>query len=101
MLNGITEVLGDKFDDRNKTAWSRLWTRVANCVTRALNVGSNLVIVSLVQDDLDNFMDAMDCVPRGERFDTLTHVDVNGEVVSPLDWSIMGGQVNTPNRQHE
>lgn len=94
VLNGIKEVLGDKLDEKAKTAWTKLWTRVSSCVTRALNVGSNLVIVSLVQDDLDNFIDAMDCVPRGERFATLTHVDVNGEVVSPLDWSVMGGQVN-------
>ena len=93
VLNGITQVLGDKFDERNKTAWVRLWTRVASCVTRSLNVGSNLVIVSLVQDDIYNFEDAMDCVPRGERFETLTHIDVNGEVISPLDWAVMGGQV--------
>mmetsp|Transcript_32343 Transcript_32343/g.82414 ORF Transcript_32343/g.82414 Transcript_32343/m.82414 type:complete len:1373 (-) Transcript_32343:196-4314(-) len=93
VLNGISTVLGDKFDERSKKAWGRLWTRVSSCVTRALNVGSNLVIVSLVQDDIDNFVEAMDCVPRGERFETLTKIDVNGEVVSPLDWSVMGGQV--------
>eukprot|EP00282_Hemiselmis_andersenii_P023993 CAMPEP_0172001742 /NCGR_PEP_ID=MMETSP1041-20130122/3034_1 /TAXON_ID=464988 /ORGANISM="Hemiselmis andersenii, Strain CCMP439" /LENGTH=1380 /DNA_ID=CAMNT_0012655407 /DNA_START=13 /DNA_END=4155 /DNA_ORIENTATION=+ len=92
VLNGISQVLGDKFDERSKKAWGRLWTRVSSCVTRALNVGSNLVIVSLVQDDIDNFIEAMDCVPRGERFETLTKIDVNGEVVSPLDWSVMGGQ---------
>ncbi len=46
------------------------------------------------QDDIENFENAMDCVPRGERFETLTKIDVNGEIISPLDWSISGGQMN-------
>lgn len=46
-----------------------------------------------MQDDIANFMDAMDCVPRGERFETLTKIDVNGEIISPLEWCINGGQM--------
>lgn len=38
-----------RFTDGCKKAWGRLWIRVSSCVTRSLNVGSNLVIVSLVQ----------------------------------------------------
>ena len=51
---------------------------------RCLNAGTNLVIVSLVNGDLDKAKEAMDCAPRGERFDTLTRVDVNGEVRAPV-----------------
>ena len=51
---------------------------------RCLNAGTNLVIVSLVNGDLEKAKEAMDCAPRGERFDTLTRVDVNGEVRAPV-----------------
>uniref|UniRef100_A0A7S1DKS7 Globin domain-containing protein n=2 Tax=Hemiselmis andersenii TaxID=464988 RepID=A0A7S1DKS7_HEMAN len=94
VLNGISSVLGDRFDERVKGAWVLLWTRVSSCVTRSLNVGSNLVIVSLVQENLEQLEDAMDCVPRGERDEVLTKIDVNGEIISPLNWAISGGQLS-------
>jgi hemoglobin-like flavoprotein len=93
VLNGIASVLGDRFDERVKSAWVLLWTRVSSCVTRSLNVGSNLVIVSLVQENLEQLEDAMDCVPRGERDEVLTKIDVNGEIISPLNWAVSGGQL--------
>eukprot|EP00281_Chroomonas_sp_CCMP1168_P028632 CAMPEP_0206255438 /NCGR_PEP_ID=MMETSP0047_2-20121206/24246_1 /ASSEMBLY_ACC=CAM_ASM_000192 /TAXON_ID=195065 /ORGANISM="Chroomonas mesostigmatica_cf, Strain CCMP1168" /LENGTH=552 /DNA_ID=CAMNT_0053681835 /DNA_START=1 /DNA_END=1659 /DNA_ORIENTATION=- len=68
-----------------------LWMRASSCVARALNVGTNPVIVSLVQGDTEKLCEAMNCASRGERFDWLTRVDVNGEVLSPLFWSIRDG----------
>lgn len=80
-----------RFDDRCKKAWGTLWTRVSSCVTRSLNVGSNLIIVSLVQENFESLTEAMDCVPRGERDEVLTRIDVNGEIISPLNWAVQGG----------
>mmetsp|Transcript_48663 Transcript_48663/g.99363 ORF Transcript_48663/g.99363 Transcript_48663/m.99363 type:complete len:1196 (+) Transcript_48663:44-3631(+) len=93
VLRGMEELLGDDFDAETKQAWICLWEKVSNCVIRALSIGSNLVIVSLIQGDLEKLVEAMGCTPRGERFRTLTEVEVNGEVLSPLKWAIQDGKI--------
>jgi len=92
ILRGVKNAIGkEEWTAETQAAWEMLWDRVCNCLTRCLNAGTNLVIVSLVNGDLEKAKEAMDCAPRGERFDTLTRVDVNGEVLSPLYWAIRDG----------
>ena len=61
-------------------------------VQRSLNVGTNVVVVALVQGDPEKLAHAIDCAPRGERFDWLLSVNVNGEILSPLMWGIRDGK---------
>ena len=75
VLRGIETAIGkEEFPQDLREAWELLWDRVSNCLTRCLNAGTNLVIVALVNGDLEKAKEAMDCAPRGERFDTLTLV---------------------------
>ena len=94
ILRGMNEVLGTDFDEQTKHAWECLWEKVSNCVIRALSIGSNLVVVSLIQGDLEKMTEAMECTPRGERFDALTRIEVNGEKKSPLRWAIQDGKIS-------
>ena len=91
ILIGIEKTLGDKYDEATSEAWTMLWTRASSCVSRALNVGTNPVILALVDGDLEKLSSAMDCASRGDRFDWLTIVDVNGDVYSPLYWTLRDG----------
>uniref|UniRef100_A0A7S1E185 Globin domain-containing protein n=1 Tax=Hemiselmis andersenii TaxID=464988 RepID=A0A7S1E185_HEMAN len=95
VLNAIDKTLEEKYDEEVAQAWQMLWVRASSCVSRALNVGTNPIIVSLVQGDLDKLCNAMDCASRGERFEWLTTVDVNGEILSPLYWSLRDGNFAT------
>jgi len=95
VINAIELTLEEKFDDDVAQAWQMLWVRASSCVSRALNVGTNPIIVSLVQGDLEKLCNAMDCASRVERFEWLTTVDVNGEILSPLYWSLRDGNFAT------
>jgi hemoglobin-like flavoprotein len=48
VLAGVEELCGDKWTPEMAVAWSNLWMRVSSCVSRSLNVGTNLITVSLV-----------------------------------------------------
>ncbi len=51
ILAGIEELAGDKWTPCIAAAWSNLWRRVSACVTRSLNVGTNLITVALVNGE--------------------------------------------------
>lgn len=50
---------------------------LSSCVACSLNVGTNLITVSLVNGDLRKMQEAAECAPRGERLSWLTHVEVS------------------------
>jgi hemoglobin-like flavoprotein len=92
ILIGIEKTLGeDNFDEETREVWQMLWMRASSCVGRALNVGTNPVIVSLVQGDVDKMSKAISCAERCNRFQWLTSVDINGEKISPIYWSLRDG----------
>mmetsp|Transcript_2696 Transcript_2696/g.4349 ORF Transcript_2696/g.4349 Transcript_2696/m.4349 type:complete len:825 (+) Transcript_2696:1622-4096(+) len=92
ILRAVEKVLGpEHWDQATRSAWNFLWMRVCGVIQRSLNAGTNLVVVALVNHDVVRMREAMACAPRGERENWLTHVDVNGEVLSPLYWSIRDG----------
>mmetsp|Transcript_34262 Transcript_34262/g.84266 ORF Transcript_34262/g.84266 Transcript_34262/m.84266 type:complete len:959 (+) Transcript_34262:1476-4352(+) len=92
ILRTLSAVLADKYDKETQQAFETLWLRVSCCVTRALAAGTNLVAVALINEDLETMLSAMDVAPRGERFDYLTQLRLNGEDFSPLYWAISEGQ---------
>uniref|UniRef100_A0A6U4YXK8 Globin domain-containing protein n=1 Tax=Hemiselmis andersenii TaxID=464988 RepID=A0A6U4YXK8_HEMAN len=94
IMIGIEKTLEDDFDLETREVWAMLWMRASSCVSRALNVGTNPVIVSLVQGEVDKMRHAINCAERGLRFEWLTGVDINGELISPIYWSLKDG--NTP-----
>jgi hemoglobin-like flavoprotein len=92
ILIGIEKTLGeDDFDEETREVWQMLWMRASSCVGRALNVGTNPVIVSLVQGDVEKMSNAISCAERCNRFQWLTSVDINGERISPIYWSLRDG----------
>jgi hemoglobin-like flavoprotein len=92
LLTGVADLLGDKYDPVRQAAWSALWQRVSTCVARSLNVGTNLITVSLVNGDLDRLQDAITCAPRNERVSWVCRVEVYGSILSPLYWAIRDGK---------
>ena len=92
ILKAIELSQGDMWTDRKASAWKNMWVRVSSMVQRSLNVGTNVVVVALVQGDPEKLAHAIDCAPRGERFDWLLSVNVNGEILSPLMWGIRDGK---------
>ena len=44
-----------------------------------------------VTQDVARMQEAMACAPRRERDQWITRVDINGEILSPLYWSIRDG----------
>jgi len=92
VMQGIEELSGDKWTLETGNAWLSVWNRLSSCVARSLNVGTNLITVSLVNGDLDKMQEAAECAPRGERIHWLTSVEVNGTVMSPLLWAIRDGK---------
>ncbi len=86
VMSGLEDLLGEKWDQVAQTAWRTLWQRVSTCVTRSLNVGTNLITVSLVNGDLDRLQDAITCAPRGERVSWVCRVEVYGSILSPIYW---------------
>jgi len=93
ILFGIETTLAEAFDDETREVWQMLWMRASSCVARALNVGTNPVVVSLVQGDVDKMRDSINCSERGLRFEWLTNVDINGESISPIYWSLKDGNI--------
>jgi len=91
ILNSVEKTLAPDFSAKTKHSWVMLWNRASAVVTRALNCSTNLVIVSLANQDVSKMEEAMACTPRGDRNDTCCRVDVNGEVLSPLYWAIRDG----------
>jgi len=92
ILKAVKCSMAENYSDQQALAWATLWVRVSSTVQRSLNVGTNLVVVSLVQGDPDKLATAIECAPRGERFQWLVEVDVNGEIISPLYWAIRDGK---------
>ena len=64
ILKAIQMSLGDTWTQEKAQVWRTMWVRVSSMVQRSLNVGTNLVVVALVQGDPAKLSDAMDCAPR-------------------------------------
>jgi len=93
VLRAIKVILGNKYTPRVALAFETLWLRVSTCMTRALAGGSNLIVVALINENIDQLVSALDGAPRCERFDFLTKLSLNGEMFSPLYWAIKESQV--------
>jgi len=90
----IKTVLGPSFDEDTELAWSTLWQRVSSYFTRFLTSASgNLLAVALITEDVDKLKAAVDKAPRGDRFNVLTHLNVNGQEFAPLFWALENSQV--------
>mmetsp|Transcript_52382 Transcript_52382/g.122906 ORF Transcript_52382/g.122906 Transcript_52382/m.122906 type:complete len:731 (-) Transcript_52382:98-2290(-) len=94
ILMGIQAVLDKDWDEKTALIWHSMWQRVSSCVSRSLNVCSNLLIVALVQGDLQKLKEAIECAPRCQRAQWFTQVNVNGEFISPIEWAIRDGKFN-------
>lgn len=93
VLNALRLALEKEWDEECQKAWHTLWARLSGSVARSLHIGTNLIIVALVEGDLERLKDAVNCAPRKQRFDLLTKVDMNGEILSPLYWAIRDGKI--------
>jgi len=77
VAQGIEELAGEKvWNAKTAAAWWSVWNRLSASVARSLNVGTNLITVSLVNGDLAKMQEAAECAPRGERIHWLTSVEV-------------------------
>jgi len=92
ILAALKKILGDEWDEPTRTAWEALYEGVSTFIARSLSSGASITNVALVQGDVDKFVDAVSCTPRGERSKALTEVEVHGKVVSPLYWAIRDGK---------
>mmetsp|Transcript_29780 Transcript_29780/g.71770 ORF Transcript_29780/g.71770 Transcript_29780/m.71770 type:complete len:1445 (+) Transcript_29780:115-4449(+) len=92
VLTGLEDLFGEAWNPVTEVAWKFLWQRVSTCVTRSLNVGTNLITVSLVNGDLDKLQDAITCAPRCERVSWVCRVEVYGSILSPIYWAIRDGK---------
>jgi hypothetical protein len=94
VLTGLEDLFGEAWNPVTETAWRILWQRVSTCVTRSLNVGTNLITVSLVNGDLEKLQDAITCAPRNERVSWVCRVEVYGSILSPIYWAIRDGKTD-------
>ena len=85
VMAGLEGLFGEEaWTPINQAAWAKLWQRVSTCVTRSLNVGTNLITVSLVNGDLERLENAIRCAPRRERVSWVCRVEVYGSILSPI-----------------
>ena len=98
VMAGLEGLFGEEaWTPVNQAAWAKLWQRVSTCVTRSLNVGTNLITVSLVNGDLERLQGAITCAPRRERVSWVCRVEVYGSILSPIYWAIRDGKFDIAN----
>uniref|UniRef100_A0A7S0U4W9 Globin domain-containing protein n=2 Tax=Hemiselmis andersenii TaxID=464988 RepID=A0A7S0U4W9_HEMAN len=88
LMRTMEHVLGPLWTTDVSAAWKSLWTRCSCVVSRSLNVGTNLITVSIVNGDLCQLRRAVACAPRCDRAKWIVQVQVNGSVLSPLYWAV-------------
>jgi hemoglobin-like flavoprotein len=93
LLAGLGMLLTDEWTDvKVQAAWKALWQRVSTCVSRAFNVGSNLIMVALVNGDMDKLQKAIMCAPRVERVSWVCRLSGYNSILSPIFWAIRDGR---------